>query len=102
MSVSLVYAIVLFPKLLDFYDCTGCAVLAFLSSTQDIATDGLSRRLLSEKERGLGNGIQSAGGMLGNLLGGGAVLMAYPYLGWKGCMVILASVSYTHLRAHET
>jgi PAT family beta-lactamase induction signal transducer AmpG len=90
MSVSLVYAIVLFPKLLDFYDCTGCAVLAFLSSTQDIATDGLSCRLLSEKERGLGNGIQSAGGMLGNLLGGGAVLMAYPYLGWKGCMVILA------------
>ena len=68
----------------------GCAVLAFLSSTQDIATDGLSCRLLSEKERGLGNGIQSAGGMLGNLLGGGAVLMAYPYLGWKGCMAILA------------
>nr|WP_320191225.1 MFS transporter [uncultured Desulfobacter sp.] len=68
----------------------GCAVLAFLSSTQDIATDGLSCRLLSAKERGLGNGIQSAGMMLGNLLGGGAVLMAYPYLGWRGCMVIMA------------
>ena len=68
----------------------GCTVLAFLSSTQDIATDGLSCRLFSAKERGLGNGIQSAGGMLGNLLGGGAVLMAYPYLGWKGCMAIMA------------
>jgi PAT family beta-lactamase induction signal transducer AmpG len=68
----------------------GCAVLAFLSSTQDIAVDGLSCRLLSAKERGLGNGIQCAGGMFGNLLGGGAVLMAYPHLGWKGCMAILA------------
>jgi MFS family permease len=68
----------------------GCTALAFLSSTQDIATDGLSCRLFSTKERGLGNGIQSAGGMLGNLLGGGAVLIAYPYLGWKGCMSIMA------------
>lgn len=68
----------------------GCTVLAFLSSTQDIATDGLSCRLLSAKERGLGNGIQSSGRMLGNLLGGGAVLMAYPYLGWQGCMTIMA------------
>ena len=68
----------------------GCAVLAFFSSTQDIATDGLACRLLSAKERGLGNGIQSAGGMLGNLLGGGAVLMAYPHIGWKGCLAILA------------
>jgi MFS family permease len=69
----------------------GCVALAFLSSTQDIATDGLSCRLLSKKERGMGNGIQAAGGMLGNMLGGGAVLMAYPYLGWKGCMGILAA-----------
>ena len=43
-----------------------------------------------KKNAGLGNGIQSAGGMIGNLLSGGAVLMAYPYLGWKGCMAILA------------
>jgi hypothetical protein len=28
--------------------------------------------------------------MLGNLLGGGAVLMAYPHIGWKGAMAILA------------
>ncbi|BBO85450.1 MFS transporter [Desulfosarcina ovata] len=69
---------------------TGCVVLAFLSSTQDIAADGLTCRLLSAKERGLGNGIQYAGGMLGNVLGGGVVLMAYPHIGWKGCMAILA------------
>ena len=68
----------------------GCVGFAFLSSTQDIATDGLACRLLSAEERGLGSGIQSAGGMLGNMLGGGAVLMLYPYLGWKGCISILA------------
>jgi predicted MFS family arabinose efflux permease len=69
----------------------GCAALAFLSSTQDIATDGLSFCLLSKSERGMGNGIQAAGGMLGNMLGGGAVLMVYPYLGWTGCMGLLAA-----------
>jgi MFS transporter, PAT family, beta-lactamase induction signal transducer AmpG len=69
---------------------TGCVVLAFFSSTQDIATDGLACRLLSKKERGLGSGFQYAGGMLGNILGGGAVLMAYPHIGWKGSMIVLA------------
>jgi MFS family permease len=68
----------------------GCVVLAFFSSTQDIAADGLTCRLLSAEERGPGNGIQYAGGMLGNVLGGGVVLMAYPHIGWKGCMAILA------------
>ncbi len=68
----------------------GCVVLAFFSSTQDIAVDGLACRLLSARERGLGSGIQYAGMMLGNVVGGGAVLMAYPHVGWKGCMAILA------------
>ncbi len=70
---------------------SGCVGLAFLSSTQDIAVDGLSCCLLSKKERGMGNGIQAAAGMAGNMLGGGAIIMAYPYLGWAGCMGILAA-----------
>ncbi|WP_161629852.1 MFS transporter [Desulfogranum japonicum] len=69
----------------------GCMVLAFFSSTQDIAADGLACRLLSRKERGLGSGIQFAGGMVGNILGGGVVLMAYPHIGWKGSMLVMAS-----------
>lgn len=68
----------------------GCVVLAAFSSTQDIAVDGLACRMLSREERGLGSGIQYAGGMLGNLVGGGAVLMAYPHIGWQGSMLVLA------------
>ncbi|MBK1708931.1 MFS transporter [Marichromatium gracile] len=67
-----------------------CVVVALLSATQDIAADGLACRLIPAEERGTGNGIQVAGGLLGNMLGGGVVLMAYPYLGWVGSMVVLA------------
>lgn len=68
-----------------------CMLLAFLSATQDIATDGLACSLLLPAERGLGNGVQSAGGLIGNLLGGGGVLMLYPWLGWQGSLYLLAA-----------
>lgn len=67
-----------------------CLLVALLSATQDVAVDGLTCRLLSSAERGLGNGIKIAGNLLGNMLGGGLVLMAYPYLGWQVSMSILA------------
>lgn len=67
-----------------------CALLAFLSATQDIATDGLALRLLLPEARGMGNGIQTAGGLFGYLIGGGVVLIAYPRIGWQGCMSLLA------------
>lgn len=67
-----------------------CLLVAVFSATQDIAIDGLACRLLSPDERGVGNGIQIAGGLLGNMLGGGAVLLAYPHLGWHGSVMILA------------
>ena len=67
-----------------------CMVLALLSATQDVAADGLACLLLAPGQRGLGNAVQTAGGLIGNLLGGGAVLMAYPSVGWAGCLAILA------------
>jgi predicted MFS family arabinose efflux permease len=67
-----------------------CLLLALLSATQDIAVDGLACLLLSPQQRGAGNAVQTAGGLLGNLLGGGAVLMAYPFVGWSGCLAMLA------------
>ncbi|MGU3495847.1 MFS transporter [Xanthobacteraceae bacterium A53D] len=68
-----------------------CLVVSCLSATQDIAVDGLACRLLGPDERGVGNGLQIAGGLLGNLIGGGVMLMAYPYIGWQGCMISLAA-----------
>lgn len=64
--------------------------VAVISATQDIAVDGLAFRLLAPSDRGLGNGIQISGNLLGNMLGGGLVLLAYPWLGWQGAMLLLA------------
>ncbi|ASI68617.1 hypothetical protein BA022_08655 [Diaphorobacter nitroreducens] len=76
----------------DFPAVYALAVLvAMLSATQDVATDAVACRTLPEAERGLGNGIQTAGGLLGNLLGGGVLVMAYPSIGWGACMALLAA-----------
>jgi PAT family beta-lactamase induction signal transducer AmpG len=71
----------------------GALVYAALSATQDIAADALSVQILSPAERGLGNGIQMAGGFLGSLVGGGLTLVVYDWFGWSGIMLALAAVS---------
>lgn len=68
-----------------------CMLVGLLSATQDIAADALSCCLLAPEERGLGNGIQIGGGLLGNMIGGGLVLMLYPTIGWLGSMALLAA-----------
>ena len=65
-------------------------LLAFFSATQDIAADGLAVTILKPEERGTGSGIQSAGNMIGFMIGGGIVLIAYQWLGWRGCLLALA------------
>lgn len=66
-------------------------IVSLLSATQDVAADGLACRLLSPANRGVGNGVQMAGGLAGNIIGGGGVLMLYPTIGWEGSMVLLAA-----------
>lgn len=65
-------------------------VVCFIAATQDIASDALAVNLLDDNSRGLGNGIQSAGGMIGQMIGGGVVLMLYNKLGWSGSLLALA------------
>lgn len=67
-----------------------CMLVGLFSATQDIAADALSCCLLSPAERGVGNGIQIGGGLLGNVIGGGLVLILYPTIGWFGSMLLLA------------
>ena len=69
------------------------AGLAVVSATQDIATDATAVRLLKPSERGIGNGIQKAGGFLGLMLGGGGGLLAYHHWGWASAMVLLAALT---------
>jgi predicted MFS family arabinose efflux permease len=67
--------------------------LALVSATQDIATDATAVRLLEPSERGVGNGIQKAGGFLGLMVGGGGGLLAYDRWGWAPAMVLLAALT---------
>ncbi|WP_051406970.1 MFS transporter [Nocardia sp. CNY236] len=65
-------------------------VVALLSATQDIATDALAVRILATDQRGFGNGVQTAGGYLGGVLGGGLTLVVYDRFGWVAAVVTLA------------
>ncbi len=67
-----------------------CALFMFLSATQDVATDGLAVRLLNADERGPGNGIQVGGYYLGQICGGGLVLILYSTFGWSTAVLIMA------------
>jgi predicted MFS family arabinose efflux permease len=67
--------------------------LAVASATQDIATDATAVRLLEPSERGVGNGIQKAGGFFGLMVGGGGGLLAYDRWGWAPAMVLLAALT---------
>ncbi|MEH2080296.1 MAG: MFS transporter [Nostoc sp.] len=65
-------------------------LMCFLAATQDIATDALAIGLLNRNERGLGNGVQSAGNYLGAILGGGGMLIALNRWGWTASLLTLA------------
>ncbi len=67
-------------------------IIAFLASaTHDIATDAFAILILKEKERSLGNSMQSAGNFMGTLVGSGVLLVVYHYWGWKYLLFILAA-----------
>ena len=70
---------------------TVAAVFMLVSATQDVATDGLSVRLLDVDERGPGNGWQVGGYYLGQVLGGGVMLVAFASFGWFPAMLAMAS-----------
>lgn len=67
------------------------ALFMFLAATQDVATDGLSVHILSQKERGPGNGFQVGGFYLGQILGGGVMLLVFGRFGWTLALIAMAS-----------
>ncbi|MEM7331129.1 MAG: MFS transporter [Chloroflexota bacterium] len=69
------------------------ALVSIFSATQDIAADALAVTLLSPEERGLGNSIQVAGGFVGNLIGGGVLLITYQWFGWQASLLFLAAAT---------
>jgi RhtX/FptX family siderophore transporter len=67
------------------------ALFMLLSATQDVATDGLAVRVLRHDERGPGNGVQVGGYYLGQIVGGGLMLIAFHRLGWSSAVLAMAA-----------
>lgn len=63
-----------------------------VGATQDIATDGLAVRVLSQQEQHWGNSFQVIGSRLGFLIGGGAVLWGLDQTSWQGVFLLLAAL----------
>ncbi|MCF6358964.1 MAG: MFS transporter [Draconibacterium sp.] len=92
----------------DFTTIIVLMLIAFTASaTQDIATDAFAILVLKEKERSLGNSMQSAGSFLGTMFGSGVLLIIYHYWGWKyllfclGLFVLLALIPVSIYRNHH-
>ena len=76
-----------------FWVGVGFLLLNTVSATQDIATDGLAVTLLTDAERGLGNGVQVGGYRLGMIVGGGFLLVLYSALGWQAAFGLMAGLT---------
>lgn len=68
------------------------AVFMFSAATQDAATDGLAVRLISSDRRGWANGVQVGGYYLGQIVGGGLMLVLYARFGWNGALGAMAAI----------
>ncbi|TNH24676.1 MFS transporter [Testudinibacter sp. TR-2022] len=66
-------------------------IFAAIIGFQDLALDGLVCSAFSQTERTTINSIQIGSGMLGNLVGGGLVIL-YPHLEWQGSILILSLI----------
>ena len=96
VGTELVYAVlILAAGMLElsshFYWILGLVFLSLVASaTQDIATDALSVRAFSNKDKSLVNSMQSMGSFGGTLLGGGVLLMVLNKYGWTVVMPCLS------------
>ncbi len=70
----------------------GLLLINLLASTQDIATDGLTVRLLPERWRGLGNSLQVGGYKVGMIVSGSGLLLVIDPLGWNLALGLLAGL----------
>lgn len=69
------------------------AAVALLSATQDIATDALAVRTFHGRARGGINGMQVGANFVGDIVGGGLVLVVYDVAGWVPAILTLSAVT---------
>jgi MFS family permease len=100
--VALLPVVAMMVTVMAFFDLEAMVTtdralgLAFLTSltvvcaTIDTASHGLAVVLLAPSERGLGNGLQTAGQMTGHLVGGGLAVWTTGTFGWKATCLGMA------------
>ncbi|WP_432785974.1 hypothetical protein AAEX37_00087 [Oligella sp. MSHR50489EDL] len=72
-------------------------IYAFLTGIQDVSIDGLACKIFPKEKRQRVNAVQYAGNLLGNIVGGGIVLIFYEYLDWHGSLWLLAFLTFLSL-----
>ncbi|MDH3223975.1 MAG: MFS transporter, partial [Gemmatimonadota bacterium] len=65
-------------------------LIGLCGANLDIATDAYAVEMLNAAERGIGNGLQSAGLVCGAVIGDGVMLVVVDNFGWANAMVTLA------------
>lgn len=63
---------------------------SIMTCIQDVAIDGLACKIFTKNDRQKANAIQYVGNLLGNIIGGGLILIFYDVLAWQGSLLILA------------
>lgn len=69
----------------------GLLALTLCCAVADAAAHGMAVQLLQPEERGTGNAMQTIGLMLGNLLGGGLMVMMVGAFGWRPAIWLLVA-----------
>lgn len=68
------------------------AILAFFSSTQDIAVDAYRTEILRVKERGLGSALNVTGYRFALLIAGAMALLLADHIGWGNTYRVMAGI----------
>ncbi|MEN9401400.1 MAG: hypothetical protein RL091_103, partial [Verrucomicrobiota bacterium] len=84
LPVNFTTEVKLFTFIILLHNCFG--------ATQDVAIDALACNVLTEKERGLANGLMFGGAYLGQTIGGAGVLFLIPYTGLPATFVFVSAV----------
>ncbi len=66
-------------------------VMTGFAATQDVACDAIACRVLPAHLRGIGNAVQTTGGLIGIVVGGGGLLILYDYIGWQPTLWVVAA-----------
>lgn len=84
LPVNFTTEVKLFTFIIFLHNC--------FAATQDVAIDALACSVLSEKERGLANGMMFGGAYLGQAIGGSGVLFLIPHTGLPASFFFVSAV----------